>query len=90
MSLLQKLVRGALMPLHELFRFLGVLFERYKFARRALLVWACWLVTVVVFKTFENFALIDAPKVTAIATMIAVLTTVIGFYQWDRSKDDGE
>lgn len=64
------------------------MFEEHKFVRRAALCWACWLITVVVFKTFDSLPNIDGAKATLIGTFTGILATVIGFYQWDRGQDD--
>jgi putative flippase GtrA len=64
------------------------MFEEHKFVRRATLGWACWLITMVVFKTFDSLPEVDGARATLIGTFIGILATVIGFYQWDRSQDD--
>lgn len=71
-------------------RWLSSLFEKHKFARRATLVWACWLITVVVLRVTEKEVIIglSASGVTVVTGVIGILATVIGFYQWHRSRDD--
>lgn len=64
------------------------MFEEHKFVRRATLGWACWLITVVVFKTFDDLSTVDGARATLIGSFIGILATVIGFYQWDRGQDD--
>ena len=66
---------------------IGTLFDKYKFARRAALIWACWLITVTVFKFFE-MERVDSTHATVIVSIIGILATVIGFYQWQRKQDD--
>lgn len=63
------------------------LLEEHKFVRRATLGWACWLITVVVFKTFDNLTDIDGSRATLIGSFIGILATVIGFYQWHRGQE---
>ncbi len=65
------------------------LFEEHKFARRATLLWACWLITVVVLRVTEREVImgISTAGSVVVTGVIGILATVIGFYQWHRSKD---
>ena len=65
-----------------------VLFEDYKFARRFALFWAMALITCTVVEFFQMDE-VGAPHATVIVAIIGILATVIAFYQWHRSKDDG-
>lgn len=73
-------------------RFFVALFEEYKFARRASLAWACWLITVVVLRVTEAPIITEMSTsgATIVTAVIGILATVIGFYQWSRKKDDEE
>lgn len=71
-------------------RALDALFERHKLVRRAALVWACWLISVVVLRVTETEALphITGPVATVVGAVIGILTVVVGLYQWLRARDD--
>lgn len=66
------------------------LFEKYKFIRRAVVLWACWLITIVVLRVTEPdiIPLINSAVVAIVTGVIGILATAIGFYQWSRNKDD--
>lgn len=69
--------------------YLDRLFNRNRFFRRALLAWACWLITVVVLRVTEVEALdkINGAVATVVTAIIGILTTVIAFYQWSRRHE---
>ena len=52
--------------------------------------WAMWLISVVVLRATEPEVItnISAPGGTVVAAVIGLLATVLGFYQWSRSRDD--
>lgn len=58
--------------------------------RRLVLMWACWLVTVVSMRATEPEVLKTATGAAGVivTAIIGILATVIGFYQWHRQKDD--
>lgn len=66
------------------------LFNENKFARRAVLGWACWLITVVVLRVTEPevLHLVNGHVAIIVTAVIGMLVTVIAFYQWSRQKDD--
>lgn len=64
------------------------LFEKHKLVRRLLVFWAVGLITWVVLKTFSDLTLLTAAVATALATITALLTAVLGFYQWSRQNED--
>ena len=68
------------------------LFEEHKAVRRLTLLWAIWLITVVVLRVTqpEVLANVTGPVATVVTAVIGILTTVIAFYQWTRHKDGGE
>lgn len=68
------------------------LINKHKFIRRAALVWACWLITVVVLRVTEPEVLpmINAAVATIVTAVIGILTAVIGFYQWSRHKESDQ
>jgi hypothetical protein len=65
-------------------------FEEYKGARRFSLFWAITLITYVVVNVIqpENLSNINAASATVVTSILGILATVIGFYQWHRSQDD--
>lgn len=71
---------------------LGNLFEVHKLVRRLTLVWAAWLITVVVLRVTqpEVLANISGPVATVVTAVIGLLATVIAFYQWSRQQDKKE
>lgn len=66
------------------------LFERHKLVRRLALVWACWLITVVVLRVTEAETIIGltAAGATVVTAVIGILATVIAFYQSHRHSED--
>ena len=58
--------------------------------RRGVLLWACWLVTVVALRATDADVLKTATGSAGVivTAIIGILATVIGFYQWHRQKDD--
>lgn len=70
---------------------ISVLFTRYKFARRVMLFWAMWLITVVVLRTTDPeiiTALGGAAAVGIVGPVVGILATVLGFYAKSRERDD--
>lgn len=67
------------------------LVNKQRFFRRLVLVWAMVLIThFVIFLMDHKFLIeIGAAGATVVTSVIGILTTVIGFYQWHRSKEDG-
>lgn len=60
------------------------------FVRRAILAWACWLITVVVLRVTDPEILetVNGSIVAIVTAVIGILATVIGFFQWSRQKDE--
>ena len=58
--------------------------------RRGVLLWACWLVTVVSLRATDAEVLKTATGAAGVmvSAIIGILATVIGFYQWHRQQDD--
>jgi hypothetical protein len=63
-------------------------FEQHKLVRRALVIWALWLITVVVLKATEHITTIDTPTAAMISTIVGILATVTAFYIKSRQLDD--
>lgn len=66
------------------------LFNSHKLMRRLMVVWACWLISLVVMRvtTPEVLDKISAPVASIVAGVIGILTTVIGLYQWSRKMEE--
>lgn len=86
-----KIFNRILYLLRAPFDLLDHLIEERKLVRRALVLWAAALITVV---TYDILTLIDkmdeltTPVTSFYLGVTALLTAVIGFYQWSREKDD--
>ena len=59
-----------------------------KLFRRLSLVWAMTLITAIVLLTWLRTPDIGTGTVTALATVVGILATVIGFYHKNRARDD--
>lgn len=61
----------------------------HKLFRRAVLVWAICLVTIVVLRATRPEVLTSASGAgaTIVTGAIGILTTVVGLYQWMRQRD---
>ena len=69
---------------------IGDLFNKHKLVRRLALVWACWLITVVVLRVTDPAVIVSLGGTAAgtiVVSVIGILATVIGLYQHHRSKD---
>lgn len=69
-------------------RWLCRLANEQKLFRRAALVWACTLITWTVYRTFTAAPVITAGTATALATVVGILTVVVGLYQAQRGRED--
>lgn len=69
---------------------LATLFEDHKLARRFSLFWAMWLITDMAYRRSDPVLMAsgNGMQPTEFIAIVGVLTTVIGFYQWSRGKDD--
>lgn len=66
------------------------LFNEQKLIRRAMALWACWLITVVVLRVTEPEALPHVTNAVAmvVSSVIGLLTVVVGLYQRSRQKEE--
>ena len=65
------------------------LVNAHRLFRRAALVWACWLITWAVQRTFSAVPPdVPAGTAAALASVCGLLTVVVGLYQWSRGRDD--
>lgn len=62
--------------------------DRYKVFRRLALIWALWLITHATLKCFDNIEHITTPVAACLATVVGILTVVVGLYQGSRHKED--
>lgn len=67
---------------------IGRLFNQHKLVRRLLVLWAICLITTVTFKVFNNISEITPAVSAALGTITALLTVVVGLYQWSRTRED--
>ncbi len=67
---------------------LSKLANHQRLFRRLVLVWACMLITWVVVRTWIDPPDISPGTAGALATVVGILATVVGFYQWHRKADD--
>lgn len=68
----------------------SVLFEEHKAARRVLLGWAMWILTLLVLRATEVEVLktMSAPAATFLGAVVGILTTVLAFYVKSRERED--
>lgn len=68
------------------------LVEKRKLFRRLALLWAMWLITVVVLRVTrpEVLPLVKAAVATIVTSVIGLLSVVIGFYLKTRAKEDSQ
>lgn len=86
-----RFLRFILCVLRSPFDFLDHLVEERKLVRRGLVVWAAGLITLVTLEVaavLGKMSEITTPVVSFYLGVTALLTAVIGFYQFQREKDD--
>lgn len=71
-----------------LMRWLDRLCNRHRFFRRAVLAWACCLITWATYMAFTAPPQMGASDAAALASVIGILTVVIGFYFKHRAGND--
>lgn len=64
------------------------LFNRHKLVRRGIVIWACWLITTIVLKTWEDVSLINASVISGLSVIVGILASALAHYKWSRDKDD--
>jgi len=69
-------------------KFISSLYNDHKFARRFMLHWSQAVVTFIVWMTYVKFDQIENAQATVIIALITVFELSIGFYQWNRQRDD--
>ena len=68
-------------------KWLDDFFNKHKGARRFSLFWAMSLITYIAVSYVRKMGELNETDGIVILGFIGVLTPVIGFYQWHRSKD---
>jgi len=63
--------------------------DRYKVFRRLSLIWVLCLITWTTYRVFTSPPDIPTGTATVFGTVIGMLATVVGFYKWERFKEDG-
>lgn len=71
-------------------KWFGDLANKRMLFRRLVLMWVMLILTYVIYIVVEPTLLIQigAAGATVVTSIIGILTTVIGFYQWHRQQDD--
>lgn len=70
---------------------IAVLFEEHKLARRVLLFWAMYVLSVVILRATRPDVLIALGGTAAaaiVASVVGILATVLGFYMKSRERED--
>jgi len=62
--------------------------EKYKVVRRLLLLWACWLITWTTLTVFDSLIFITPSVASALATIVGLMSVVLGFYIKKRFDED--
>lgn len=63
------------------------LFNQYKFVRRIIVLWAMWLITLVVLRAISDLGAVTASVAAMVGSVIGILSVVLGFYFQNR-KDE--
>jgi hypothetical protein len=69
-------------------KWLSRLFNEHKFVRRFGVVWAWVIITWVAYQVFADVSKINSAVNAALGIITALLTTVLGHYQWSRTRED--
>ena len=71
----------------RLFGWIERLFNQHMLIRRTIVVWAMWLITIVVLRATAVITEINAAVVSLVGTIVGILTTVTVFYVRMRELD---
>jgi hypothetical protein len=72
----------------KLGKWIEALFEEHKLVRRVLVIWALWLITVVVLDATAKITSIDTASAAMVGSIVGILATVTAFYIKSRQIDD--
>ena len=64
------------------------LFNKHKFVRRGIVVWATVLITWVVVQVFTDLSAINGAVVSALSIVVGLLSSALIHYKWSRDRDD--
>jgi len=67
--------------------FFDRLFNKHKFVRRAVVVWAILAISWTMYVIIPSLET-DGSKTTVLGIVIGLLASAIGFYKWSRTKED--
>ena len=71
-------------------KWLNRLFNEQKLIRRLMVVWAIWLITLVVLRTTADTALISPAVADTIKWIVGILTVPLAFYFKHRKEDESK
>jgi hypothetical protein len=66
----------------------GSAIKEHKAVRRIVIVWALWIITLVVLRVTDDVSLITAASAALVSTLVGILTVPIGFYFKRRGDED--
>ena len=70
------------------------LFQKYQFMRRAIVLWAMWLITVVALRATNDMSTATASGAAIVGSVVGILTVAIGMYiksrELDATDSDGD
>lgn len=67
---------------------IDALFNKHKFVRRFMVFWAMALITWVIVTVFTDLDALSGHVVTALSIVVGLLSTGIGFYNYQRKMDE--
>ena len=85
MKLLCRIASGIRLTFDWFMSMIDALFNKHKLVRRTIVFIAMALITFTVYTIIPK--LDGGHAVTALATVIGILTPVLAFYKWQRDKD---
>lgn len=62
--------------------------DRYRVIRRLAIGWVMWLITFSTLQVFTNLEMVTAAVAAAYATVVGLLSLVLGLYFRDRFQED--
>ena len=69
-------------------KWINDLFNKHMFVRRALVIWALVMISLIVFKVLDLMTTIDAATASVVSVIVGILATVTGFYIKSRELDN--
>lgn len=59
-----------------------------EFMDEAIVIWAIWLITLVIFKALDNWTTMTLATNAFVTIVVGLLATAIAFNKWSRSKEN--